>query len=579
MRIYSYGCRLPTTNGDLVDQQILLAHRYYNKLIEIERNRRAKVRSIQAGAAPAIGENEAEVKRIDGEIVALLTTAKVKRAAERSAKVDVTAERAQIGALRKRRKECWEAVKAARAACKTESVVSQMRAASEEAFAEVRVARKSSGVYWGTYLTVEAAVEAAKKRPADPEFRRWGSGRGRVAVQIQNGIAAADAFGSDTRLQLDPPSQNRMSVVRIRVGSNDGGTPIFAAFPFRYHRDLPADGKIKWAWIARSTKGRWVNWDLQIVVEAESFTRQPRRVSDGGVVALGVGWRLRTEGDLRAGYWLDDQGQHGELAIPSDIKQRLEHADSLRAIQDRAFDSIKAKLLAWREGKELAPELTTALEFLPKWKSARRLGAVIDEWLAKGWPNQDILPTLEAWWKQHRHLYDWEQCERDRALGARREFYRRFAAQLTRRYAVVVLPDFDLREVAELPDAVSTREMLPQPARHLRQQAGVSELMGAVKVAAPGNGCFLAKKPCEFLTVACSRCGNIDRFDRRKLIKPECERCGGERGPVDQDLEFARNLLAAWTGEQGRSQTAAELAEIVGPATGALEMPAQGAVS
>ena len=50
-RIYEYGLLPPTTNAALVDDQIRLAHRYRNKLVEIERERRVKVRQILTGHA------------------------------------------------------------------------------------------------------------------------------------------------------------------------------------------------------------------------------------------------------------------------------------------------------------------------------------------------------------------------------------------------------------------------------------------------------------------------------------------------------------------------------------------------
>lgn len=579
-RIYTYGCRLPTANGDLVEQQILLAHRYYNKLIEIERRRREKVRSIQREAAPGIVEHEQAAETLDEEIAQILAGIKARKAEGRTAKVEVSADRVRLSELRVQRKEHYAQAKAARSAAKTPEVLERMRAAGAVAAADVREARANCGVYWGTYLTVEAAVEAAKKSPTDPEFRRWRDGAGRVAVQIQNGIPVAEAFGGDTRIQLDPPAPNRMSKVRLRIGTNPDRSPIFAECPFRYHRPMPADARIKWAWISKSLKGRWVNWDLQIVLEAGSFTGAPRQPSDGGVVAIDIGWRLRPGCDLRVGYWLDDQGKSGELLMPADLKQRLEHADSLRGIQDRAFDAIKARLLAWREGRELAAELAAALEFLPQWKSAKQLGAVVDEWRAKQWPDQDIIPELAAWWKQHRHLYDWEQCERDRALAARKNLYREWAAKFTRQYAVVVLEDFDLRQVAEKPAADAAKPALPKPARHQRQETAPSEFVGALKSAAPGNRCAIAEVECAYTTQRCSRCGHVKPFDAAALIKPACERCGDARSqPIDQDREAAANLLAAWVGKSSRSQTAPEEPKIVGPHSGAVEMPAQEAVS
>ena len=578
-RIYTYGCRLPTANGGLVEQQILLAHRYYNKLIEIERRRRTKVRTIQREAAPDVVEHERSAEKLDVEIAQILAGIKERKAEGHTAKVEAQAERARVAELRAKRKEHYMQAKAARAASKTPEVEERMRAVGAVAATEVREARAACGVYWGTYLTVEAAVEAAKKCPTDPEFRRWSDGAGRVAVQIQNGIPVAKMFGGDTRVQLDEPAPNRMSKVRLRVGTNPDRSPVFAEFPFRYHRPLPADARIKWAWISKSLKGRWVNWDLQIVLEAASFARPPRPQGDGGAVAIDIGWRLRPGRDLRVGYWLDDRGQSGELLMPADLKQRLEHADSLRSIQDLAFDQAKAALLIWREGREAPEWLATSLEFLPQWRGAKRLGRVVDEWSKQRFDGDvEIVEALQAWWKQHRHLYDWEQCERDRALAARKNLYREWAEKLTRQYAVVVLEDFDLREVAKRPAPDATRPALPKAARRQRQETAPSEFVAAIKSAAPGNGCTIAEVECAYTTQRCSRCGHVQPFDHASLIKPACERCGDAGHPIDQDREAAANLLAAWVGNPSRSQTAPEEPESTGLHPGAVEMPAQGAV-
>lgn len=41
MRTYAYGAKGPTENAELVREQLQLAHRYRNKLVEIDRARRA----------------------------------------------------------------------------------------------------------------------------------------------------------------------------------------------------------------------------------------------------------------------------------------------------------------------------------------------------------------------------------------------------------------------------------------------------------------------------------------------------------------------------------------------------------
>ena len=61
-----------------------------------------------------------------------------------------------------------------------------------------RNARAHCGVYWGTYLLVEAAHDASREMPLydgvepnDPRFSKW-NGEGRIGVQVQQGADAND---------------------------------------------------------------------------------------------------------------------------------------------------------------------------------------------------------------------------------------------------------------------------------------------------------------------------------------------------------------------------------------------------
>ena len=573
VRVYSYGCRLPTANAELVETQILLAHRYYNTLIEIERRRREKVRAAQSESAPAVAAAEARVEVLSDAIEKCFAAVNARKGAARSADVDITTEKVALKHLREQRKQAIADMKAAKLAARTPELLAIFAAIGEEANEEVRQARARCGVYWGTYLLVEQAVQAARKNPADPVFQRW-NGCGRVGVELIHGVAVPELFGDDTRLQISPPAttgskrSQTMTRVRIRVGTEkDGRAPIFAEFPFRMHRPLPADGLVKWAWISKSLKGRWVNWDLQIVVEAESFRREPRPASDGGVIALDIGWRKRPEEDgtnLRMAYWLDDQGRRGELRVPSEIHETLKHAESIRSIEDKNFDAIRGRLLGWMKEHPLPAELSASLEYLAQWKAPRKLGRVVDAWKAMRCEGDGaIFDELTAWWKQHRHLYDWESCERDRTLGRRKALYLEWAADLTKRYAVIVLEDFNLREVAVLQPPDAEKKDLPKPVRRNRTVAACSEFRLALEHAAAKNGCTIDLEPCADTTATCAKCGNIERFDHRPLVHA-CERCGGESGPVDQDRNAAENLLASWSGKRDRSQTGSEDPEIMG---------------
>jgi transposase len=232
--------------------------------------------------------------------------------------------------------------------------------------------------------------------------------------------------------------------------------------------------------------------------------------------------------------------------MPSNLADRLLHADSLRSIQDRLFEEMKTSLGTWlRDNNHLLdPGLRKRLSSLHLWRSAKRLGEIAEQMSEhKTDQTASMCDTLVAWWKKHRHLYDWETAERDRALNARKYTYQVMASNLTKKYAVIVLEKLDLGDLALLakPEAIS-----PGPhkkARHQRVLAAPSEFRLALKSAAPGNGCRLVYEPCDFTTITCHVCHKITRWDKAQELRHQCE-CGAE---WDQDMNASINLLAMFT--------------------------------
>ena len=140
-RVYSYGARVPAPAAlALIDAQMQRAHRYYNTLIEIERERRAMVRELlgETRWADATEDQRLACAEIDG-----FTGARI------------CEERARNGV------DCW-----------------------------------------GAYLLAETAAEQARKSRTEPHFRQW-DGTGTIAVQLQGGLTVANLLaGTDTRARL-----------------------------------------------------------------------------------------------------------------------------------------------------------------------------------------------------------------------------------------------------------------------------------------------------------------------------------------------------------------------------------------
>lgn len=633
-KIFTFSGRLPIEGAERLDQQLKLARIYHNKLLEIELKRRTDLRAAMCAWSPEIAKGEAAARALTEAIEAERAVINAAKAAARSNKVNVDESQRKIDGLKAARAKIRQGLtpfkiayfntpemKAQRAALRTKKddllrlsrELGQLRAEHPEDKAQIKklsearkavrhahraaaenptsvarlVARaeaSAGGLYWGSYLLVEQAIEAACENTADPEFKHW-DGSGRVGVQLQGGLTVAKAMaGQDTRLRiLHTPTANGskcgalMHQLWLRVGSTESGGPIWAAFPFRMHRPLPADGVIKWAWAHRTYKGRWVNWDLQIVVEAPSFTADLKTPVLYGVVAVDLGWRKRERlgGDgrqaIRVGYWCNDQGAHGQLVMPAELKERLQYAEKLRSTQDTNFEAAKAVMLAWLETHHLPESLAPLAQGLAQWRSAKRLGHLINEWaklltvqgitlcptskegdistvLASWWEQHqhdealEILSALSAWWKQHRHLYDWESCQRDRVLNARKGVYRNISAQFTRQYAAVVIEDFDMRDVVELQLPESTKRDAPKAARHNRVLAAPSEFRLALISAAPSNGCLALKAPCARTTLDCHICHAKEEWDTAPEVMHTCP----NGHTWDQDYNAARNLLAKY---------------------------------
>jgi hypothetical protein len=209
--VYEYGLLQPTSGEQEASDQIWLAHQYYNKLIEIEREKREKVFAVQADD-PVLGPL-AEAYKKAHETVEQLQTQK-KRAKSHDGKTQPPPK----GAITEAKTARTEARKALAEAKKerAEVLLPLYKQLDEETHKKRLAARAECNVFWGTYLQIEQAVAQACKSPKSkdgkrpnkrkshlPQFRRW-TGDGLVAVQIQKGLPADEVFGTDSRVQVNP---------------------------------------------------------------------------------------------------------------------------------------------------------------------------------------------------------------------------------------------------------------------------------------------------------------------------------------------------------------------------------------
>ena len=223
--VYRYGLHAPHEGADVVYQQMRLAHRYRNILVEIERGRRAAVRAVEleAGDLPSV-MRELEVAKAVEEAayrtVARHRAVTRKRDEPAEDKAALTAARAAVRDVSQRVRQVRETIKSSSAATAARDVI------GERAKSLAHNAYDHSGVYWGQRALVEeeAAASFASTpmytrdwQPNDPKFVRW-SGDAAVALQIMSGVSVDELHGcTDSRLRLKKPDPRAWGIRKFRT--------------------------------------------------------------------------------------------------------------------------------------------------------------------------------------------------------------------------------------------------------------------------------------------------------------------------------------------------------------------------
>jgi hypothetical protein len=547
-RVYRYGLLPPITEAQRVADQMSLGHRYSNRLVEIERSRRARARAILGSHADTepLG---ADVARLERELEAALGVVLGARKAERR-RAETAEQRQVVRDLRQQLRDARARLKAAKVSLATDPAVqASLRASDEQAAQAVRDARAASGLYWGTYLISEAAIDAARKGRMDPRFRRW-DGSGAVAVQIQGGVTWTEACEGDTRIQIARRRNARghaMHLLRLRVGSA-GRDPIWAEWPLVLHREVPADALMMGARVVRERVEAKERWSLHLTLRLPDEWRAGR--CGDGLVAVDLGWRQRPDG-LRVAYLVDDAGDEREILLDGGVAPSIAKVEDLRSIRDKRLDLLRPWLAQWLREHDLPEWLRESSSHLHQWRSAARFAALALRWRAARWAGDaEAFERIEEWRKRDKHLWTWEVNLRDKVLRRRREQYRVLGAELARRYGTLVIEDMDLRDL-QRHAAVESQETEIPAARSAQRLASPSELRAClVSAFASRGGRVVAIDPADS-TRACHACGLVEAWDPAANLHHACTGCGTV---WDQDANACRNLLARQREQSGSAE-------------------------
>lgn len=578
-RNWSYDVRIVDEASQvLIDEQMKRAHRYRNDLCALEQSRRAKVEQVLKDQWPELVALETELATTDARVEEIRSAIGKKNAEDKKKGRGTAEQQEQLKELREKRRGLWAQRKSLReTAFASPATIAANRAVEEWALAELKRLRASCGLYWSTYSLVEQAAVSFRSG-APPKFLSW-RGDGHIAVQIQGGLPVADAFGGHKQFQIrveagEPAQSGPMATAWLRVGSDQNSKPIWARVRFRMHRPLPEGVSIKWVHLTRVRVATHSKFKLVLAIEGPpggSLVKTDG--SDEGSVGIDVGWRLMDDGRLRLAYWMADRplkyadirfdgalaksvilkgdGTEGELRLNDEVVERWKLCEHIDGVRRLLFNQMLAKLSVWLQGNQsIIPDwLKERTETLDQWKSENRLASLVlfwrdnrfegdaaffgdwDRWqevrrtrgneeyhaLVKMLANDGI---LHAWQIQDRHLYDYQEGLRQRAMRHRDHLLRVFAAVMRRHYRTVLVEDVNWRD-----------EILKYKPVESDTSLGIEKLYH--RMAAPGRLIkylgesvgTLRKNP-KLTTKRCFECKKVCEFDASKSVEHECEHCG-----------------------------------------------------
>ena len=561
IRVYRYGLLSPTQNGDVVREQMLLAHRYYNTLTEIERGRRAAIRAVHSsvGNMPLLETCLAEAEtslKVALEVQARERARTRKRTETAEMKAQIKSAREAVSSARREIREYRATVK------ENPDVVSRIEEIGTRANELQKNARAYCGLAkhgphygaWGTYLLSEAAAEQSRKTTPfydDPGFRRW-EGEGWGGAYVQGGVPVEDIFGSKSgALRVDPVDEKAWysesrgerrklsrTKVRLRLGSNEEGETIWGEWPMVMHRQIPPGSVVKNTVVSLKKIGPREEWSLLVTVDIPEEVHL--RTCGSGRVAINLGWRVTGDKKVRVAVFVDEEGNAGEVEIQETFFTAMEKVESLRSIRDKNLDEVKGKFSEWvKSVSTLPPWFSEAVRWLPQWRSPEKFYRIARRWKENRFGgDEDGYVLLEAWRYRDHHLWAWETSQRSKSIRSRKDYYRVVAKTLTSRYGEIVLAPFDKREVAKRPAPEEGYEN--ETARANRHRVAVSELEMQVKVSASSSRCSLIEVDGKDSTHICSECGSKEDFDAGADVRHACSACGAV---WDQDENACRVLL------------------------------------
>lgn len=592
--VMKYGLLPPTLNADIVQEQLNLAHTYRKRLVEIERERRSLMRA--ALEEHGVRDMEESIKQLYSQKKKGDENKKHNLELDRQAR-DIRREVSRIRSLPSVAKKFEEINGKKKDLGEGKKTVSELRKDKTPntgiAAKAVRAARADSGVFWGTYLKVEAAAkQSANETPHlydgnednNPRFPRRDGG-GCLAVQIQNGVGLEDRviIAPVDELALTSPKRSERrkaarTTLRMAVAGTSKGNSeyTFAEWPMVLHRPIPK-GRITWVSVTKTMVGPKAVWTCEVTVDTSSSPRVVPSNDRVKAVAVSLGWR-RIGDKVRVAHWMSTEGKVGYLdildsgldGVDSDggkggIVDGIRKSDELKSIRDKNHNQALSELVGWLRLQEpvpqwvldstckrgmVTPSKPQAMAHMAQWKSQARLAAFAKRWRENRFGNDsEAFDALEKWRYHDYHLWVWERRQRVSGIRRRREVYRRFSADLAKRFVEVIVDGSNFKELKEKEDTGRGQKM-----QTIGQVVACGEMRLTLKNAASSHGSDFVKAEPKNTATSCPRCGSVNKHQRGEDHNFACMKC-----PLVRDVATVR--LLNMLNENGHPDSVAEILE------------------
>lgn len=384
---WCYGAKTPDLT-DAIAEQLSAAHKYRNKLCELEHAKRDRFYDYVRQFHPAYVETEKAVEASEEKLAELRDKIQTARKEQRTKKPKgMEGLQEEIKALRVTLKEQRAARKEAKDAAKENAdLQNALKADAVRQKDDLKAARDESGLYWGTAAIVNQAC-ASFSSGTPPKFARW-TGEGQLAVQLQKGLPVDDMLLPDTRAYISGAGRKR--TLHFRIGSQ-GRQGIYAQVPIIFHRPLPPGGKVKWVYLERRKMANQDRWTARLTIDVPAEDKQ---IDDSKWVSLHVGWHAVPSG-LEVAKWSAHDGATGRLVLPNSHLDDYTRLQAIQQYRDLILRDAIELLQTARKGDQPLPDwMMEDTKACHAWKTIGRVAVLIRQMKETEFVGLDLpLPT------------------------------------------------------------------------------------------------------------------------------------------------------------------------------------------